>query len=68
MPAKKEAKLFKPLPDAPMRVSPDGSSVQIGSQRFKRTVLPSVATAKLPEPELDVLDDDESTISTVTTT
>ena len=68
MPAKKDTKTFEPLPTAPMRVSPDGNSVLIGSQRFKRTVLPSVATAKLPEPELDVLDDDEPTISTVTTT
>lgn len=50
--------IITPLDTKQMRVAPDGKSIVIAGQRFKRTVLPSVAV-KTPEPELDVLSDEE---------
>ena len=63
----KEKGPITPLDTRQMKVSPDGSTVTVGSQRFKRTVLPSVA-APQPDAELDVLDEEENTIGTDTAT
>ena len=53
----KEKEPITPLDTKQMKVSPDGSVVTVGSQRFKRTVLPSVAVPQ-PDPELEELDED----------
>ena len=63
----KQKEPITPLDTKQMKVSPDGETVTIGAQRFKRTVLPSVAVPQ-PEPELDVLDEDETTSGTDTAT
>lgn len=64
MTKKNEAQKFEPLPNKVMRVSNDGKRVLVGSQTFKRTVLPSAATPSKPtdretEALLDELDQNE---------
>ena len=53
----KQKEPITPLDTKDMKVSPDGTTVTVGSQRFKRTVLPSVAVPK-PDPELEELEED----------
>ena len=53
----KQKEPITPLDTRQMKVSPDGSTVMVGSQRFKRTVLPSVAVPQ-PDPELEELEED----------
>ena len=52
----KEEPTIEALDTKAMRVSPDGTTINVGSRQFKRVVLPSVAV-KQPEAELNVLDD-----------
>lgn len=51
-----DEQMTKPLETKRMVVSADGKVVHVGTQKFKRVVLPSVAV-KQPEAELNVLDD-----------
>lgn len=50
---KKEVKHYDLLGEKPMAVSNDGSTVSVGGQVFKRVVLPSVATPKKAEEDLE---------------
>ncbi len=50
---KKEIKHYEPLAHKPMAVSEDGSTLSVGGQVFRRTVLPSVATPKKAEEDLE---------------
>ena len=63
----KEKPDIKPLNTKEMVVTPDGTTVLVGGRRYARTVLPSVAISQ-PEPELEVLDEDETTSGTDTAT
>ncbi len=46
---KKEVKHYDLLNEAPTAVSKDGSTVSVGGQVFRRTVLPSVAVKRSEE-------------------
>ena len=50
---KKETKNYEPLSHKPMAVSEDGSTLSVVGQVFKRVVLPSVATPKKAEDDLE---------------
>ncbi len=50
---KKEVKHYELLGEKPMAVSNDGSTVSVGGKVFKRVVLPSVATPKKVEEDLE---------------
>jgi len=50
---KKDPKHYELLPKKPMTVSSDGTTVLVGGQVFKRTVLDSVATPKKAEEDLE---------------
>lgn len=50
---KKDPKHYEPLAHKPMAVSKDGTTLSVGGQVFKRVVLPSVATPKKAEDDLE---------------
>ena len=50
---KKDPKHYEPLAEKPMAVSKDGATVSVGGQVFRRVVLPSVATPKKAEEDLE---------------
>ncbi len=56
MPNKKDPIKYDLLTDS-MRITDDGASVLVGNQKFKRTVLPSVATPKAAPSEDALLDE-----------
>lgn len=50
---KKAPKHYEPLAEKPMAVSEDGTTVSVGGQVFKHVVLPSVASPKKEEEDLE---------------
>ena len=56
MPRKETKSYGKPLETKQMHVTPDAEWILVGGQRYRRTVILSVA-AKMQEPVLDELDE-----------
>ena len=57
MPKKETKNYGQPLETNAMHVTPDEGWILVGGQRYRRTVIPSVAE-KMQDPVLDELDGD----------